>query len=46
MLDLIWNLFQDGDIECSRCSRSVLDTAVVCPFCGTRRKSGKAFDHA
>lgn len=32
--------------KCSRCSRSVLNTAVVCPFCGTRQKSGKAFDHA
>jgi hypothetical protein len=32
--------------KCSRCNRSVLNTAVVCPFCGTRQKSADVFDHA
>jgi hypothetical protein len=33
-------------VKCSRCNRSVLNTAVVCPFCGTRQKSADVFDHA
>ena len=33
-------------VKCSRCSRSVLNTAIVCPYCGTRRKSGNVFDTA
>lgn len=33
-------------VECARCSRSVLNTAIVCPYCGTRQESGDAFDRA
>ena len=33
-------------VKCARCSRSVLNTAIVCPFCGTRQKSENAFDSA
>ena len=93
MLDLIWNLFQDEDIDRlraerrrqeaqsdelqmqsgstrpryaelemrheqlklvtlalwrlrARCSRSVLNTAIICPYCGTRQEPGDAFDRA
>ena len=33
-------------VKCTRCSRSVLNTAIVCPYCGTRQKSGSVFDTA
>jgi hypothetical protein len=33
-------------IECARCSRTILNTAIACPYCGTRQVSGNAFDRA
>lgn len=33
-------------VKCSRCERSVLNTAIVCPYCGTRQKSENMFDRA
>jgi hypothetical protein len=33
-------------VKCSRCNRSLLNTAIVCPYCGTRQKPGDAFDRA
>jgi DNA-directed RNA polymerase subunit RPC12/RpoP len=33
-------------VECPRCSRAVLNTAIACPYCGTRQVSGNAFDRA
>lgn len=33
-------------VKCARCSRFVLNTAIVCPYCGTRQESGDAFDRA
>lgn len=32
-------------VKCSRCKRSVLNTMIVCPYCGTRQKPRKVFDH-
>ncbi|HET9447303.1 MAG TPA: hypothetical protein VFO35_13640 [Steroidobacteraceae bacterium] len=33
-------------VKCARCSRSVLNTAIVCPYCGARQMSENAFDRA
>jgi hypothetical protein len=32
-------------VKCSRCRHSVLNTMIVCPYCGTRQKPGNVFDH-
>jgi hypothetical protein len=32
-------------VKCSRYGRSVLNTTIVCPYCGTRQKSGNVLDH-
>lgn len=33
-------------IECRDCGRFVLNTAIVCPYCGASNSSGNAFDIA
>lgn len=33
-------------IECPDCRRFVLNTAIVCPYCGASNASGNAFDIA
>ena len=33
-------------VKCARCARSVLNTAIVCPYCGTRQQAGNPFDRA
>lgn len=33
-------------IECPDCKRFVLNTAIVCPYCGASNSSGNAFDIA